>query len=389
MGIDQSNHGEGEFFGDLPAALVNQMLEESTEVGRTLAAEFNRLSNHRGERRRDLENEGLLLSEGTLPYEPLPTVCAADGAYGVDRLLAIDLVVAAAVAVEGLTPPSETRYWDETRHELYMHTEVHLMDTSTVLRALMLGMELLLAAHAPHDLVLMDGTLTLPVIYFNQALSLAPRRPELQCAQRFLERCPDFLNAYAEVLLSPRNDRSYCGLAKYSTRREIGHRLGWPGEYDDRGMLSMVLRPGELTQPVVLEPPESAWHLTISGLSRDVTPSVEPTVSRILTALSRVHVVYYRPFDWMPALRLELAEEVARNRNRLAVVIQGIKHQCAAPGMLEPYPQYMADRMAKSVGKAMRAFRQIATHEVAEAYAGDLGDVFMALHGYRSESGRE
>lgn len=49
----------------------------------------------------------------------------------------------------------------------------------------MLGRELLLAAQAPHDLVMLDMTLTLPIIYFNQAPNIAPGSPMLPVLRSF------------------------------------------------------------------------------------------------------------------------------------------------------------------------------------------------------------
>jgi hypothetical protein len=68
-------------------------------------------------------------------------------------------------------------------------------------------------------------------------------------------------------------------------------------------------------------------------------------------------------------------------------VIQGLRSQCATAAMLEPYPIYLADRTVKSLARAVPAFRQVATQRVSEKYDGDIGEVFFAMHGYRSESG--
>jgi hypothetical protein len=90
----------------------------------------------------------------------------------------------------------------------------------------------------------------------------------------------------------------------------------------------------------------------------------------------------------LPALRIETAREVALNRHRLACVVQGLKHQCATPSMLEPYPLYVADRMVKTLVRALPAFRHVTTQHIAASYEGDIGEVFFAMHGYRSEGGR-
>jgi hypothetical protein len=107
----------------------------------------------------------------------------------------------------------------------------------------------------------------------------------------------------------------------------------------------------------------------------------------VLAALRDVYVFYYKPHDWLPALRVEVAEVVAANAHRLASVVQGLKHQCATAAMLEPYPVYLADRTVKALARAIPAFRQVTTQRISEKYDGDIGEVFFAMHGYRSESG--
>ncbi|MDE0718011.1 MAG: DNA double-strand break repair nuclease NurA, partial [Rhodospirillaceae bacterium] len=240
-------------FADLPAALVDEVLEQTSTVAQELLNSFQGIRKERQSLRTTLEASGLLISESSLGYPPLPTTCAADGSYAIERLLTTDLAAAAAVAVEGLSPPSEERYWELPRHTSFIAAEPHVEDTATVLRAVMLGEELRLLTSAPHDLVMLDGTLTLPIIYFNQALNNAPDAPQLKCAKSFLERCIEYLGAYVTILRAERSDKHYIALPKYSTRREIGAELAWPESYDDRGMLTMLLNSGELTKPRPLE----------------------------------------------------------------------------------------------------------------------------------------
>src|SRR5206468_8700903 len=135
-------------------------------VAERLLRSFSQIRDDRESLRKQLVASGLVISESSLGYPPLPTTCAADGSYAIERLLTADLAAAAAVCVEGLTPPSEKRHWDQPRHTTFVVPEVHHGDTATILRAVMLGNELLLATRAPHDVVMIDGTFTLPVIYF-------------------------------------------------------------------------------------------------------------------------------------------------------------------------------------------------------------------------------
>lgn len=104
-------------------------------------------------------------------------------------------------------------------------------------------------------------------------------------------------------------------------------------------------------------------------------------------ALEEVHVFYYKPRAWLSALRVEVAANIAKNTHRLARVVQGLRHQSPAPGMLEPYPLYLADRTVKKLAHAVPTFRQVTTQRVSQNYEGDIREVFFGMHGYRSESG--
>ena len=257
----------------------------------------------------------------------------------------------------------------------------------------MLGEELRLVTNAPHDLLMLDGTLTLPIIYFNQALNKAPDTGQLRCAREFLDNCSAYLEAYLTILRSERSDKHFVALPKYSTRREIGRELSWPERYDDRGMLTMLLNPGELTKPRPLEHPRDSegnltWHLNTQRLPASVKLRATELADEVASALGPLRVFYYKPQDWLPALRIEVAASVASNTHRLATVVQGIKHQTATPSMLEPYPIYLADRTVKALARAIPAFRQVTTQQISERYEGDIGEVFFAMHGYRSETGR-
>lgn len=375
-------------FADLPAALVEEVLSQSEAVAEGLLADFQKFRKDRETLRKRFLQSGIVTSESTLGYPPLPTTCAADGSYAIERLLTTDLAAAAAVAVEGLTPPSEKRHWEQPHHRTFLAAEPHLEDTATVLRTLMLGEELCLATAAPHDLVMLDGTLTLPVIYFNQGLNKAPETSRLRCSIELIDRSLRYLEAYRAIVRSERSDKQYAALPKYSTRREIGKEVGWPEGFDDRGMLTLLLDPGELTKPRLLEQPGQQWHINAARLPEAVRAEIEALAGDAIDALCRVHVFYYKPHDWLPALRVEVAESIARNTHRLATVVQGLKHQCATASMLEPYPIYLADRTVKALARALPAFRQVTTQRISEKYTGNIGEVFFAMHGYRSNSGR-
>ena len=380
-------------FAELPAALVDDVLDQTCDVAGKLLTSFRQVGEDRESLRKHLVDSGLVIAESSLGYPPIPTTCATDGSYAIERLLTTDLAAAAAVAVEGLTPPSEERHWEMPRHRSFVAAEPHTEDTATILRAVMLGEELCLITNAPHDLLMLDGTFTLPIIYFNQALNKAPGTDQLRCAQEFLDNCSTYIEAYLTILRSERSDKHFVALPKYSTRREIGRELGWSENYDDRGMLTMLLDPGELTKPRPLEHPQDnegniTWHLNTQRLPASVKQRATELADEVVSALGPLRVFYYKPQNWLPALRIEVSASIASNAHRLATVVHGIKHQTATPSMLEPYPIYLADRTVKALARAIPAFRQVTTQQISERYEGDIGEVFFAMHGYRSETGR-
>ncbi len=374
-------------FGELPAALVDEVLKRTENLSQKLLSDFEQVRTRREDWRKGLEQVGLLHRDAEVPYVPIPTTCGVDGSYAVERLLASDLIAAAAVAVEGLTPPSETRYWPEPRHQIWIETEAHEAETGTILRALMIGIELELAAQAPHEVVFIDGSLTTPLIYFNQALNKCQDVFHLHTTAHFLERVLSFLEAYRTALASARSDRCWVAIPKYTTRREIGQKLGWPDTHDDRGLLSFLLEPGEYTSPIVLQQPSQPWHLNLTPLASHVKQKAEGITKEIVALLGEIRVVYYRPYPWLPALRVEMSRTVSGNQARLATALHGVRHQCGAPAVMEPYPLYMADRMVKHLPKAIPTFRQVTSQHIAETYPGDINEVFWGLHGYRTESG--
>ena len=375
-------------FAELPAALVEEVLDRTEGLGRELLQSFEAMRAQRQARRAQLANAGLLRREADLPPVPIPTTCGVDGSYAIERLLTTDLVAAAAVAVEGLTPPSETRYWPEPRHLVYVGTEGHDADTGTVARAVMMGMELQLASQAPHEVVFVDGSLTTPLIYFNQALNKVAETPGLHVANELLQHIREYLEAYHAILASRRTDRCWVGVPKYTTRRELGRQLGWPETHDDRGLLTSTLEPGEFTRAVRLQQPAQPWHLNVSSVRPEDHPAVAKLSEEVIGLLADIRVLYYRPYSWLPALRLEMSRAVAETPARLAAVIHGVRHQCGSAAILEPYPLYMADRMVKHLARAVPTFRQVTSQRLAETYKGDIGDIFLGLHGYRTESGR-
>lgn len=368
-------------FSQLPQALVEEVLTKSRKIGQKLYDSFQEIEKNKEEIRNQLLKEDFLKNDSELSNFYIPTTCGIDGAYAVEKLLAIDFVACAAVAVEGLIPPSEKKYWEKPHHKVFIGPERHNPDTASIIRGLMMEMEIKLAVNAPHDIVFLDGSLTTPLIYLNQAINKAieSTQKDMEISKQLIDEFEGFLANYKTILESSRSDKLWVGVPKYTTKRELGFKFGWPAYYDDRAILTFILEPGEFTFPIPLKSPSQPWHLKL--------PSGE-IYKDFDEILQRIHILYYKPHKRTPALRLEISSSVASNNARLAVLLWGVKHQCGVPGVFEPYPLYIADKMAKPLSKAIVAFRQTATRQMVELHSGDIGKIFFSMHGYRTESGR-
>lgn len=370
-------------FAELPEALVEELLSYCETVGKELYCSFKEMHSNREQMRKQLQDSNYLKKDTDLGYPDIPTTCGVDGSYAVERLLATDLAACAAVAIEGLIPPSEKRYWPKPRHLSFIAPLKHDTETGAILRGLMVKYEVELAVKAPHDIVFSDGSFTTPLIYINQAINkiLENKKDgkDMSIGHKIEQGIEDFLTAYKMILESPRSDKIWAAMPKYTTNREIGEKLNWSAHYDDRAILTSILNPGEFTTPLSLKQANQPWHLKLPF------GTVEKGFDNIIRKLN---VIYYRPHNWTPALRIEISSSIAANNSRIATLLQGIKYQCGTPGILEPYPLYMADRMVKHLGMAIPAFRQASTRQMAELHQGDISDIFFNMHGYRTESGR-
>jgi hypothetical protein len=370
-------------FGDLPQALVEDLLGQCEHIGRSLIANFEQMRSLKNGIRNYLHDDGILRNRASLRYSSIPTCCAVDGAYAVDKMLSNDIVSVAAVAIEGLTPPSENRYWSGPTHLSFADTVNH--DVNSLPRGIMMAMEMEIASNAPHDIVMLDGSFTTPLIHMNQAINSINSKKEDNLSHYIENAFPSFLDRYLQIASNTRSDKAWIYLPKYTTKRELKNKYNkkWPFEYDDRAVLTQIMEPGEFVGPINIEHPDGEWHFS-------KTPGVSDShkAIQLYSALNDISVIYYKPSQQTPALRIEVSKMTASNENLIAQVLQCLEFQCGCGGMMEPYPLYMADRMAKSLGSAMPAFRQAATIQIAKTYQGNLSDVFFGMHGYRTENGR-
>jgi len=372
-------------FAELPESLVEQVLAKSERIGEDLHKSLLKIKDAKKEMRRQLEEAKLLRKDVDLGETPVPTTCGIDGSFAVEKLLSMDLVACAAVAIEGLIPPSEKKSREKPDHQVFIRPEKHDAETGNLIRGLMAEMEIDLAESSKNDVVFMDGSLGSRIIHLNQAFSKVRMPPETETEVAMVDGLYRLLKNYKKILESKADagqpEQQWVSVPKYTTRGEIGSRFNWPSDYDDRAIMTIILTAGEFTTPVKLTSDKDNWHLKLPYPDE----ALESLRDEIEKAMDGLRVMYYKPNTFSPAMRIEIPESVAMNDSRLAIVLCGLKYQCSNPAIFEPYPLYMADRMVKHLPSALPAFRQTATRKMAELTDGDLTEIFFSMQSYRTE----
>jgi len=363
-----------DLFGDLPDALVRDLLHQTSPVAETIRQHIQQARAQHDELRQRAKNAGIIERKADLDVPREPSVVGIDGSYQIHRLTALDLCAAAAVAVEG-TVKEARRHWPEPHYRLWVGGTPHQGQPANVLKGVMVSMEIELASESPHDLVLLDGSFASLIIAINQGVSqlgqasasLAEPLRTRWHAERLFDR-----------LLSLLQDQRTVAVPKFTSRNELASCLTLPESwsFDGKTLATLILEPGEYTTPLPLSEPPSPYHLP------------EPADNEKLNmAMQALRVVYFRPYGWAAAVRLEISNAIASSKTRLAIVLEGIQRQLFSPAVREPYPLFLADQMVKSLGAGIKAAEQtIAQQIVGESV--DVETTLLFLQNYRTESGR-
>ena len=224
----------------------------------------------------------------------------------------------------------------------------------------------------------LDGSLATPLIHFNQAFSRINEATS-DLSAILLDRIGGALDAYKKILSSSRSDKIFVGVPKYTARNEIATRLGLAG-HEDRSLLSFVLHGGEMIGPCAMLQSSDSWHFV------RLPDNLIELGRELVSMVKNLNIIYYRPYEYFPTLRVEVAPSISSNQSRLSILLESLKLQCGSPAIMEPYPLYMADRMVKHLGTALPALRRATTQEMAASNE-DTGSVYLAMHGYRTDSG--
>jgi hypothetical protein len=381
----------------LPEALVEEMLKKNNAVVDGLRERVRRISLLKQDSREKLREIGILTNVDNIINTPQhPTTVGVDGTYSIIKQLSLDTVAIAAVAVEGLLPPKEIGFWEKPQHRLSVDSVSHNVETDVICEAIMFSYELELAVKAPHDVIFLDGSYISYLLTTSKALYAAKNAGEYNdeqslILQLFEERLPELLDNLREVATSPDPKKNYIGMPKYSTRTDVINYLinqGSPPstfmQLNDKGLLSLILRSGDVVGPISL-PPFSLDNIPVGGFpNKYMSRGIE-----LKKVLQNIQSVFIKPSLLQPALRAELAPSIALNQERLATVLDAIREQSNLPGIIEPYPNHIADLFVKQIHGALKELRESSLSKLGADSDLDFPDVYLFMHSYRSEERSE
>jgi hypothetical protein len=364
---------------EIPASLVQELLNDADKIGNDLSSSMLDIEEKKYTYRSQLINNRIVLDDSEMACDMSHTACGIDGACAIERLVGTDLLVAGAVGVEGLTP-CDNASWSRPNHFTYVNAEGHDTENMNIARALMLEMELKLATEAPHDIILIDGSLTTALIHMYKAIDHFQLGTS-NARNKLREDFYNFLRSYNKILGLERADKIWIGIPKYTSRNDIATKLNWKTLYDDKAILSMVLNAGEFTRPILFTD-KDAWHEKVPYEEQELRHLIRD----VIKGIRQLSFIYYKPHKWSPALRIEVPKNIIEDHNNLSAILVTIKSQCRLPSLMEPYPLYMADRIAKNIGRVIPSYRQIVARRIIEEKKVNPDDVFFMMQSYRTES---
>lgn len=368
-------------YARLPEDLLAELLAAAPQVAeqvRNLLGPALELQDRLREKAREL---GLIVD--TPQTGTVQTICGVDGGFAVERTVAVDIALAVAVGVEGFVPAGQSCAWDDNQYASAYQVLTHDMENERLARGTMIVLEMDVLADAPHVFRVYDGSHLTPVIQLNSALTSQSQSVTEIIATLGDEH--DLRGAFAAFV----TDDDVVAMPKYDSSRELcdqlGDEIGQPVPGDDKYLTSLILRGGEFTTPQQV--PKHPWrqlHFTqretaaeaAGDLARDLDEAVQPLNDLELYSL------YFRPDDTSPAYRIEVKPKLAHDPQRLADLLATLGAQITGPFVREPYPQYLADVMAKSVGFGLSAL-QTAAQLTLSRHNPELAQ--LVVHSYRTE----
>lgn len=379
-----------EHYANLPDELLEEILKETGSISQKVKTMFDQAGNRRSDMHHELFKNSKIRRAAELESPPSPSVAAVDGGQAIERSIGADTLIAVAVGIEGLVR-EDNRKWNSIQYANWQDVIQHDAERNPrLLRGIMTALELSITSKAPHEVVILDGSHLTPVIGINSMISMKIDNPLLTNTTEEILNGYDVVNTLKTVM----EKDNIIAMVKYDSSMDIVQTWlkRFNANLDDRTAMTMILEADEFTVPTQVGQTQKSsdfWtglkFSTPWALNSSKRDKMQTSLNSSITNSSnrQIYFSYYKPYDWSPAYRIEMKRRVANNELELAKVLKAIKEQVVSPEIREPYPQYLADMMAKSVGNAMDALHAGIYLELSDTGKKDY--LTLITQSYRTE----
>jgi hypothetical protein len=352
----------------LPEALVSDVLGEMDECADFAGGVLDATEGLREEVRNDLEDEINTLDKGGPTYE---TVCSVDGSFTSIDGTGVTVGICSAVSA------GEEFYYNK---EVFPASASQHM--STALQGISTMLEMQTAVESDEEMVIYDGSFVSALVNLNQLLQRREQEPD------------DGLWDAVDPLLKKlfHEEHYFLGALKQSVfiaspkRSPSSHFLeeNYPEQvnrFSDRAFFSGVLEEGEYFLTHRTEQERSGGTNYARG-----SPFVDDEVTRRVEDMFDEEgfvVCFYKPYEWTRAYRMEIPKspETIGNYEK---IMRTYGEQIIDPSIVEPYPQWLADAMAKKISELSEMMKDGIQNKLSsEGYEPE--EVNALLQGYRTE----
>lgn len=312
------------------------------------------------------------------------SLVAVDGGLVLEKMTGMDLVLALAVGVEGLSEDRSVDWGsDKNQYISWQWALPHHEANARLIQGVMFLMELSVLAGSAHEVRIMDGSHLTSILKINSMLSAK----DDGAGEEYIEALKQFLKTkYEKVIPDIPNiiqtafaNDNIVASTKYSSSTDVidFHLQGGGITVDDKTFFMLGLGENEYLKPQPVgrsKKEDELWgqlhivsNLDFQGevneteFNRLLKEAIQPIKTRDAGGNYKepdLFYTYYKPFDEGPAYRLEIKRSVAEDTQRLEKVLNSIRKQVIFPEIIEPYPQYLVDLMAKSVAGGMYAIKE-------------------------------
>ena len=368
---------EQKSYAYLPEDLLSQMLAQAPQTAEQLAQTIKINDAEIAQARKKLTARNLikLCTEG----EHSNSIMASDGANIIERKESADIILAIAVGVDGLSKKDST-LWPKNSNQYQQWQSIlpHHVANPRLSQGIMFLMELNILTGNDREIRIMDGSHITMILKLNSLLTANDQdsadKPYVTALSRFLKESyekiiPDIPDMIKEAF----SNESIISLIKYSSSREIIDSCleELDIKADDKVFMTKVLKKNEYTKPLPVgqsAKDKEMWkkihivcNLPIEGVNneKDLNPLLEEAIKPFKITNdhnSELFFCYYKPYSLV--YRLEMKKTLAENTGKLQKFLRSIKKQIIFPEIREPYPQYLADIIAKNISFGMEAVCQ-------------------------------